>query len=65
LLAQGMPPFEAACAAAWMHGRSAARFGPGLIAEDIIDGLPTVVAGLRGGSEAGLVPMPRRSEIRT
>jgi hypothetical protein len=48
-----------------MHGRSAARFGPGLIAEDIIDGLPTVVAGLRGGSEAGLVPMPRRSEIRT
>ena len=63
LLAQGMPSFEAACAAAWMHGRSAARFGAGLIAEDIIDGLPTVLAGLRGGSEAGLAPTPMRSEI--
>jgi ADP-dependent NAD(P)H-hydrate dehydratase / NAD(P)H-hydrate epimerase len=64
LLAQGMPAFEAACAAAWMHGRSAARFGPGLIAEDIIDGLPTVVAGLRSDSEAGLAHTPRRSELR-
>jgi hydroxyethylthiazole kinase-like uncharacterized protein yjeF len=63
LLAQAMPPFEAACAAAWMHGRSAARFGPGLIAEDIIDGLPAVVAGLRGGSEAGLAPPPIQSEV--
>jgi hypothetical protein len=46
-----------------MHGRSAARFGPGLIAEDIIDGLPAVVAGLRGGSEAGLAPPPIQSEV--
>lgn len=48
LLAQAMPPFEAACAAAWMHGKSAAAFGAGLIAEDVIDGLPAVISGLRG-----------------
>jgi NAD(P)H-hydrate epimerase len=51
LLAQGMPPFDAACAAAWMHGRSAARFGPGLIAEDLIDGVPLVIATLRRRTE--------------
>ncbi len=47
LLAQAMPPFEAACAAAWMHGRSAARFGAGLIAEDIVDAIPGTIAALR------------------
>ncbi|RMF10663.1 MAG: NAD(P)H-hydrate dehydratase, partial [Alphaproteobacteria bacterium] len=34
LAAQGMPAFEAACAAAWLHGETGARGGPGLIAED-------------------------------
>ncbi|MBL8659501.1 MAG: NAD(P)H-hydrate dehydratase [Rhodospirillales bacterium] len=43
LLAQGMDPFDAGCAAAWLHGRAAAAFGRGLIAEDIIDGLPRVL----------------------
>ncbi len=35
LLAQGLPPFEAACAAAWLQGEAASRVGPGLIAEDL------------------------------
>ncbi len=50
LLAQGMAPFVAACAATWMHGASASAFGPGLIAEDLIDGLPAVLRGLKDGN---------------
>ena len=42
LLAQGMDAYDAACAATWMHGRAAALFGPGLIAEDIPGMLPAV-----------------------
>ncbi len=41
LMAQGLAPLAAGAAAAWLHGESAYRFGgPGLIAEDLIDGLP-------------------------
>lgn len=46
LLAQGMAPFEAACAGTWLHGAAAAAFGPGLIAEDLPEALPKVLAGL-------------------
>jgi hydroxyethylthiazole kinase-like uncharacterized protein yjeF len=42
LLAQGMPVFEAACAAVWLHGAAAAAFGPGLISEDLPEMLPRV-----------------------
>jgi hydroxyethylthiazole kinase-like uncharacterized protein yjeF len=48
LLAQGMPAFEAAAAAAWLHGAAASDFGPGLIAEDLPERLPSVLARLRG-----------------
>ncbi len=46
LLAQGMAPFDAACAGAWLHGAAAASFGPGLIAEDVIDRIPQALARL-------------------
>ncbi len=47
LLAQGLDPFRAACAACWLHGDAADRFGPGLIAEDIIETLPQTLGGLK------------------
>ncbi len=40
LLAQGMAPWPAACAAAWLHGRAAVHAGPHLIAEDLAPALP-------------------------
>ena len=47
LLAQHMPPFEAAAAAAWLHGELGAMVGPGLIAEDLPDRLPLLLRGLK------------------
>jgi hydroxyethylthiazole kinase-like uncharacterized protein yjeF len=35
LLAQGVPAFEAACQAVWLHGEAGLAAGPGLIAEDL------------------------------
>lgn len=49
LLAQRMPAFEAANAAVWMHGEAGAQFGQGLIAEDIVEMLPAVLAGVCAG----------------
>ena len=47
LLAQGLDPFRAAAAAAWVHGEAARAFGPGLVAEDVIEMLPRVLRRLR------------------
>lgn len=50
LMAQGMPAFEAAAAAVWMHAEAGRRFGPGLIAEDLPDLLPPALRQLLIGS---------------
>jgi ADP-dependent NAD(P)H-hydrate dehydratase / NAD(P)H-hydrate epimerase len=42
LLAQGMPAFEAASAAVWLHGETGSEAGPGLIAEDLPEALRMV-----------------------
>lgn len=52
LLAQGMPVFEASCAAVWLHGEAAREFGLGLIAEDLPDMLPRVYGRLFSGQGA-------------
>ena len=44
LLAQGMPAFEAAAAAVWVNGAAAEFFGPGLIAEDLPELFPEILA---------------------
>ena len=46
LLAQGMPVFEAAAAAVWLHAQAARALGPGLIAEDLIEALPAECSSL-------------------
>lgn len=56
LIAQGMASFEAAAAAAWLHGECAEAFGPGLIAEDLPEILPRVLSALAG---AGASASPR------
>lgn len=53
LLAQGMPPFEAASAAVWLHGEVANEAGPGLIAEDLTEALPAVYRKLFAEMQAG------------
>ncbi len=47
LLAQGMAPFEAGAAGAWLHGAAAMEFGLGLIAEDLPVVLPRVLQKLK------------------
>ncbi|MBN9478768.1 MAG: NAD(P)H-hydrate dehydratase [Bordetella sp.] len=49
LVAQHMDSFDAARAAVWMHSEAARRFGPGLIAEDLPQGLPAVLSDLLNG----------------
>lgn len=43
LMAQGMPGFDAACAAVWLHGETADAVGFGLIAEDLPERLPAIL----------------------
>lgn len=47
LLAQGMPAFEAACAAVWLHSEAAASAGSGLIADDLPEAVRQPLSALR------------------
>ena len=46
LLAQGMPTYEAAAAAVWLHAAAARAVGHRLIAEDLSEVVPEVLADL-------------------
>ena len=48
LRAQGMPPFDAACAAVWCHADAAGRSGRGLVADDLPDRIPEAMAAAFG-----------------
>jgi NAD(P)H-hydrate epimerase len=58
LLAQGgaggLPAFEAAAAAVWLHGAAADGAGPGLIAGDLPERLPAALARLAAWSRENL-----------
>ena len=42
-----LTPFLACCAAVWIHGDIAKKFGPGLIAEDIVKSIPNTLKNLK------------------
>ena len=42
-----LTPFLACCAAVWIHGDIAKKFGPGLIAEDIVKNIPNILRKLK------------------
>jgi NAD(P)H-hydrate repair Nnr-like enzyme with NAD(P)H-hydrate dehydratase domain len=46
LRARGLPPFEAACAGVWLHGRAAEIAGPGMIADDLAGAIPQAIASI-------------------
>ena len=52
-LAQGMPGFEAAAAAVWLHGEAGIAAGPGLIAEDLPEAMPGIYQRLFAQLAAG------------
>src|SRR5207237_9996241 len=52
LLAQGMPAFEAASAAVWLHADAARRIGAGLVAEDLIEAMPAALTAVKASAAA-------------
>ncbi|MFT0532349.1 NAD(P)H-hydrate dehydratase [Castellaniella hirudinis] len=54
LLAAGMPVFQAACAAVWLHGQAAGQLGWGLLAEDLPAVLPGALAALAAQAGPGV-----------
>lgn len=47
LRAQGLDPFDSACAAVWLHGRAAEWVGAGLIADDLAEAVGKIRAQCR------------------
>ena len=47
LMAQGMDSFIAACAANWIHAECGNKFGEGLISEDLISLIPSILKRLK------------------
>lgn len=43
LVAQGMEPFDATAAGAYIHTQAAMKFGRGMLAEDLLEAIPTVL----------------------
>lgn len=60
LLAQGLDPFRAACAACWLHGDVAQDCGVGLVPEDLVARLPAALARL---AVRGALAKDRRREL--
>jgi len=44
-----MNPFLAGCAATWLHGDIAKKYGKGLIAEDLVKGIPSTLNQIKNG----------------
>lgn len=51
LMAQGLPPFKAAATALWIGNEAAKSFGPGMIADDIVETIPAVLKKLYDNKE--------------
>ena len=65
LLAQGIDALDAAAAGAWLHGRAAEEGPPrGLVASDVIDGLPAVLVALEGHADGGQLHDDRHADHR-
>ncbi|MGH7015264.1 MAG: NAD(P)H-hydrate dehydratase [Stellaceae bacterium] len=60
LLAQGLDPFRAACAACWLHGDAAQDCGVGLVPEDLVARLPAALARL---AARGVLAKNRGAEL--
>ncbi|MCC6921131.1 MAG: NAD(P)H-hydrate dehydratase [Alphaproteobacteria bacterium] len=53
LLAQGLPPFDAACAGVFLHGAAARQAGIGMTADDLPSAVSSVLAGLNAAARTG------------
>ena len=54
--ARGLPPFEAACAAVWLHGRAAEIAGPYMIADDLAAAIPHALASCDERARSSVLP---------